>query len=321
MIRTYIAAWTLHSDALVNDSRHVEHLLLATGLLLRDIHTAHFYLRDPADEELPTVLPDYVVRTQWDLKYSDSVESLLSEVLGACQVLSTKQAPTTNAPNSNVNFQLVNGSALRPSDRDVRPSGLDPFRQAASTTFEFEPHSQAIISDPPPRAESTTAEHSRAESGSSEPHPQAIISDPPPKQVEPATSKRSGNTDASGDHRSSISENNVHNSRGDWDRTTANTTGRHASSPGPNTGSANQTRPKRTSDFDESDLSTAQSPRKRPRPRPGRGLPSGLSQTFSSSELLVIESEVANASGGRQSARIKKRGRTLYTRKGEIIRV
>lgn len=75
----------------------LEHFLLASGLLLRDIHSAFFSLHDPDDAE-PLTMPEYVQRTQLDLAYAVRVEKAVKTVFDQLSKSLFVTAPSSSSP-------------------------------------------------------------------------------------------------------------------------------------------------------------------------------------------------------------------------------
>ncbi|KAK7678353.1 hypothetical protein QCA50_018702 [Cerrena zonata] len=80
VVASYIKLWEKKIQDLANSGPHVEHLLLTSGLILRDIHDMQFSLRDPEDAE-PVEIPDYAQGSSLTLATEDKLLKLLTTVL------------------------------------------------------------------------------------------------------------------------------------------------------------------------------------------------------------------------------------------------
>ncbi|KAK7676826.1 hypothetical protein QCA50_020232 [Cerrena zonata] len=80
VVASYIKLWEKKIQDLANSGPHVEHLLLTSGLILRDIHDVQFSLRDPEDAE-PVEIPDYAQGSSLTLATEDKLLKLLTTVL------------------------------------------------------------------------------------------------------------------------------------------------------------------------------------------------------------------------------------------------
>lgn len=76
----------------------LEHFLLTSGLVLRDVHSAFFSLHDPDDAE-PLTMPEYVQRTQLDLAYAVRVENAVKIVLDELSMLLSTNSQSSSSPS------------------------------------------------------------------------------------------------------------------------------------------------------------------------------------------------------------------------------
>lgn len=92
-IDQYLSVWNSAGDSVLSLMPHLEHFVLACGLLLRDISTAYFTLDDPDDTE-PLYIPEYISQTQCDLQYGVHIESVID---AAYQALRRQQEEAGSA--------------------------------------------------------------------------------------------------------------------------------------------------------------------------------------------------------------------------------
>lgn len=85
---------------------HLEHFVLACGLLLRDISTAYFTLDDPDDTE-PLYIPEYIAQTQCDLSYGTHIESVIKTAYEALRAQQEAARSAADARFSGTGNDLI----------------------------------------------------------------------------------------------------------------------------------------------------------------------------------------------------------------------